>query len=167
MKMIKIAYLSDLNAIVQLRVEQQIEDWIKTSNGKDYSIFADEFEIITKNYICKRLNKTIYFALMYIEETAVSMCALEIIDNFPQITVCENSSGKSAELVSVFTAPKYRGKGYMQILLDYFLDFAVKQGYTDIVLSTNTPDAKHIYEKFGFQYISDKYYLKAKEKIKC
>ena len=55
----------------------------------------------------------------------------------------------------------------MQILLDYFLDFAIKQGYTDIVLSTNTPDAKHIYEKFGFQYISDKYYLKSKEKIRC
>lgn len=83
MKIIKIADLSDLNAIVQLRDEQQIEDWSKTSNGKDYSIFADEFEIITKNYICKRLNKTLYFALMYIEETTVSMCALEIVDNLP------------------------------------------------------------------------------------
>ena len=81
--MIKIADLSDLNQIVRLRVKQQIEDWSKTSNGKDYSIFADEFEIITKNYICKRLNKTLYFALMYIEETAVSMCALEIVDNLP------------------------------------------------------------------------------------
>ena len=125
--MIKIADLSDLNQIVRLRVKQQIEDWSKTSNGKDYSIFADEFEIITKNYICKRLNKTLYFALMYIDETAVSMCALEIVDNLPpQITVCENTSDKSAELVSVYTAPEYRGRGYMQILLDYFLDFAVK-----------------------------------------
>lgn len=68
MKMIKIADLSDLNAIVQLRVEQQIEDWIKTSNGKDYSIFADEFEIITKNYICKRLNKTIYLRLCILKK---------------------------------------------------------------------------------------------------
>lgn len=49
----------------------------------------------------------------------------------------------------------------------HLLDFALKQGYTDIVLSTNTPDAKHIYEKLGFQYISDKHYLKTKEKIKC
>lgn len=95
------------------------------------------------------------------------MCALEVKDNLPQIIVCESYSDRSAELVSVYTSPKYRGKGYMQLLLDNFLDFAIKQGYTDIVLSTNTPDAKRIYEKFGFQYISDKYYLKAKEKIKC
>lgn len=104
---------------------------------------------------------------MYIEEKAVSMCALEVKDNLPQITICENFSDKSAELVSVYTTPEYRGRGYMQLLLDYFLDFEVKQGYTDIVLSTNTPDAKHIYEKFGFRHISDKYYLKEKEKIKC
>ena len=92
---------------------------------------------------------------------------LKVKDNLTQIIVCENSSDRSAELVSVYTSPKYRGKDYMQMLLDNFLDFAVKQGYTDIVLSTNTPDAKHIYEKFGFRHISDKYYLKAKEKIKC
>ena len=42
--MIKIADLSDLNSIVRLRVEQQIEDWYKTSNGKDYSIYAVDFE---------------------------------------------------------------------------------------------------------------------------
>ena len=165
--MIKIADLSDLNQIVRLRVKQQIEDWHKTSNGKDYSIYSDELKKITRNYIRKRLNKYIYFAIMYIDEKAVSMCALEVKENLPQITICENSSDKSAELVSVYTAPEYRGRGYMQILLDYFLDFAVKQGYTDIVLSANTPDAKHIYEKFGFQYISDKYYLKSKEKIRC
>lgn len=83
MKIIKIADLSDLNAIVQLRDEQQIEDWHKTSNGKDYSIYSDEFEKITRNYIRKRLNKDIYFAIMYIDEKAVSMCALEIVDNLP------------------------------------------------------------------------------------
>lgn len=34
------------------------------------------------------------------------------------------------------------------------------------MLSTNTDDAKHIYEKFGFKYISDKYNLRLADNAK-
>lgn len=34
-----------------------------------------------------------------------------------------------------------------------------KERFCDITLTTNTPDAAHIYEKLGFQYISKKYFL--------
>lgn len=54
----------------------------------------------------------------------------------------------------------------MQSLLLFLLDFAKEQGYTDVVLITNTDDAKHIYEKFGFKYISDKYYLRLADNAK-
>lgn len=103
---------------------------------------------------------------MYIDGKAVSLCGLQVKESLPQITVCENGSEKSAELVSVYTVPDCRGRGYMQSLLLFLLDFAKEQGYTDVVLITNTDDAKHIYEKFGFKYISDKYYLRLADNAK-
>ena len=40
--------------------------------------------------------------------------------------------------------------------------FAKSKGFTEITLTTNTPDAIHIYEKFGFKEISRKYFLSLK-----
>ena len=62
-------------------------------------------------------------------------------------------------LVSVYTKPEYRGKGYQQEVLKHLLDYAKKENFNDITLTTNTPDAAHIYEKAGFKLISNKYFL--------
>ncbi len=157
---IKIAELSDIDDITTLRVEQQIEDWNHTAANRDFSKYAGDFETITKAHLLSRLNKSIYFALMYIGDAPIAMCALEEGDGLPQITVCENRNSRCGSIVSVYTKPDFRGKGYQQRLLKSLLKLAKKEGFTDITLTTNTPDAKHIYEKCGFEYISDKYYLK-------
>lgn len=157
---IKIAELSDIDSIATLRVEQQIEDWNHTAADKDYSKYAEGFKIITKNYLLSRLNKSIYFALMYIDASPIAMCALEESGSLPQITLCENKDLRCGSIVSVYTKPDFRGRGYQQRLLKSLLSFAKETGFGEITLTTNTPDAKHIYEKSGFEYISDKYYLK-------
>lgn len=157
---IKITDINDIEAIVNLRVEQQIEDWNNTSINKDFSVYTDRFTEITRDYFTRNLNKTIYFAIMYLDNLPVAICALEKPKELPQITICEKPNSLSGNLISVYTKPDYRGKGYMQKLLKELLSFAKSEKFTDITLTTNTPDAKHIYEKFGFNYISDKYYLK-------
>ncbi len=157
---IKIADFTDIESITSLRAEQQIEDWNKTAAGKEFSKYEKNFSEITKNHLLKNLNITVYFAIMYYDALPIAICALEEGDELPQITVCERPNSRSGSLVSVYTKSDYRGKGYQQKLLNLLLNFAKEQGFTDITLTTNTNDAKHIYKKFGFKYISDKYYLK-------
>ena len=77
---------------------------------------------------------------MYMDDKPVSMAALEELSELPQITVCNDKNGRHCCLVSVYTKPDYRGKDYQQKVI-------------------NTPDAIHIYEKFGFKKISSKYFL--------
>lgn len=155
----KIADMSDLESIARFRVEQQIEDWNKTNPGRDYSKHYKEFYSVTKEYLVNNLNKTIYFAMTYLDNRAVAMCALEKSSELPQITICEKPSSLHGSIVSVYTKPEYRCRGYQQALIKMLLRFASDTGFTDITLTTNTEDAKHIYKKAGFRYISDKFYL--------
>ena len=40
------------------------------------------------------------------------------------------------------------------------LQMARERGFGDVTLTTNRPDAIHVYEKAGFRHTSDKYFLK-------
>ncbi|WP_455492906.1 GNAT family N-acetyltransferase [Eubacterium sp.] len=153
-----IAGSNNIDDIIKLRVEMQIEDWNKTL-GKDFSCYCDKFAEITRKHLIDKLNKSIYFAMMYIDDAPVAMCALEELLELPQITVCSDKNGRHCCIVSVYTKPDYRGNGYQQQLIHYLLDFAKSENFNDITLTTNTPDAVHIYEKVGFKLISNKYFL--------
>ena len=96
---------------------------------------------------------------MYMDDKPVSMAALEELSELPQITVCNDKNGRHCCLVSVYTKPDYRGKDYQQKVIKRLLAFAKSKGFTEITLTTNTPDAIHIYEKLGFKKISSKYFL--------
>lgn len=158
MKKIVIAKNENINDIVDLRVEMQIEDWEQTL-GKDFSVYAKQFYEITKKHIETRLNKSLYFALMYLNEKPIAMCGIEELCELPQITVCTERNSRHCCVVSVYTKPKYRRNGYQQELIKYLLEYAKKEHFNDITLTTNTPDAAHIYEKVGFKKISSKYFL--------
>lgn len=99
-KILTIAKRVNIDDIVALRVEMKIEDWNKTLN-KDFSCYADEFAETTKKHLKKRLNKSIFFAIMYIDSKAVAICALEEPEELPQITVCSNKNSRHCCIVSV------------------------------------------------------------------
>ncbi len=159
---IKLADQQDIQALTLLRTEQQIEDWENTLPFANFKPFEFEFKEIVTRHLETCLNKTIYFEMMYIDGVPVAMCGLEELNEFPQITVCLDRNYRHGSLVSVYTRPDYRGKGYQQQLVKAMLRFANDEGFSDITLTTNTADAIHIYEKFGFRYISNKYYLDVK-----
>lgn len=158
--MIKIADKDDIEIIARMRTEQQIEDWNFTSLNKEYSKYAEQFFDLTRNYLIEKLNRKIFFAIMVLNDIPVAMCAIEILDTLPQITACELENVRAGEVVAVYTRRQYRGMGYQQRLLKFLLDFAENEGFCDLVLTTNTDDAQHIYKKLGFRYISNKYYYK-------
>lgn len=158
MKEVVIATEKNIDDIVALRVEMQIEDWNNTLS-ENYSCYAEPFADITKQHIKDKLNKSLYFALLYLNNHPIAMCGIEELSELPQITVCTDSAGRHCCVVSVYTKPEYRGNGYQQELLKYLLDFAKSEHFNDITLTTNSPDAIHIYEKLGFKQISNKYFL--------
>ena len=160
MEEIIFASIDNIDDILNLRVEQQIEDWEKTL-GKCFDEYIDAFYKITKEHLINNLNNSIYFAIMYVDGYPVAMSAVEELNELPQITLCVNNTlnNRHGWIVSVYTKPNYRGKGYQQKLIKSLLDFSKKVGFNEITLTTNTDDAKHIYEKSGFRYISDKYFL--------
>lgn len=156
---IKTAEIEDIQNIARLRALQQIEDWENTDSEKHFSQYRREFIALTAEYLRKQLNKSIYFAVMYDENEAVAICAIEETKGLPQITACSGNNTRSGSIVSVFTLPEMRSRGFAQRLIKYIIDFAYSKGFCELTLSTNTSAAKHIYEKAGFKYISDKYYL--------
>ena len=152
------ADLSHIDAITDMRVAQQVEHWTHTLD-KDFSVYAEQYRRVTEGYLRRRLNHSLLYVLKYVDNEPVAMCALEEQDELPPITVCIDNK-RHGWVVSVYTKPEHRGRGYQQALMQELLQMARERGFGDVTLTTNRPDAIHVYEKAGFRHVSDKYFLK-------
>jgi len=152
------ADLSHIEAITDMRVAQQVEHWTHTLE-KDFSVYAEQYRRVTEGYLRRRLNHSLLYVLKYVDNEPVAMCALEEQDELPPITVCIENK-RHGWVVSVYTKPEHRGRGYQQALMQELLQMARERGFGDVTLTTNRPDAIHVYEKAGFRHVSDKYFLK-------
>ena len=152
------ADLSHIEAITDMRVAQQVEHWTHTLD-KDFSVYAEQYRRVTEGYLRRRLNHSLLYVLKYVDNEPVAMCALEEQDELPPITVCIDNK-RHGWVVSVYTKPAHRGRGYQQALMQELLQMARERGFGDVTLTTNRPDAIHVYEKAGFRHVSDKYFLK-------
>lgn len=152
------ADLSHVDVIADMRVAQQVENWTNILQ-QDFAVFAAQYRVVTKEYLHRRMNHSLFFVIKYADNEPVAMCALEEQDELPPITVCMDNK-RHGWIVSVYTKPEHRGKGYQQALMKELLQLARERGFGDVTLTTNRPDAIHVYEKAGFQHTSDKYFLK-------
>ena len=152
------ADLSHIEAITSMRVAQQVEHWTHTLD-KDFSVYAEQYRRVTEGYLRRRLNHSLFYVIKYVDNEPVAMCALEEQDELPPITVCIDNK-RHGWVVSVYTKPEHRGRGYQQALMQELLQMARERGFGDVTLTTNRPDAIHVYEKAGFRHVSDKYFLK-------
>ena len=152
------ADLSHIDVITDMRVAQQVEHWTYTL-GKDFGVYAEQYRSVTASYLRRRLNHSLFYVIKYVGGEPVAMCALEEQDELPPITVCIENK-RHGWVVSVYSRPEYRGRGYQQALMQELLQMARERGFGDVTLTTNRPDAIHVYEKAGFRHVSDKYFLK-------
>ncbi len=152
------ADLSHIGVIADMRVAQQVENWTNILK-KDFSVYAEQYREVTESYLQRRLNHSLFYVIKYASGEPVAMCALEEQDELPPITVCMENK-RHGWVVSVYTKPEHRGKGYQQALMPELLKLARERGFGDVTLTTNRPDAIHVYEKAGFQHTADKYFLK-------
>lgn len=152
------ADLSHIDAIADMRVLQQVEHWTHTLE-QNFAVYAEQYREVTVSNLRRRLNHTLFYVIKYAADEPVAMCALEELDELPPITVCMDNK-RHGWIVSVYTRPEHRGKGYQQALMQELLQLARERGFGDVTLTTNRPDAIHVYEKAGFRHVSEKYFLK-------
>ena len=152
------ADLSHVDVIAEMRVKQQVEHWTNTLD-KDFSVYAQQYYAVTASYLRRRLNHSLFYVIKYAGGEPVAMCALEEQDELPPITVCMDNT-RHGWIVSVYTKPEHRGNGYQQALMKELLQLAKERGFGDVTLTTNRPDAIHVYEKAGFRHVSEKCFLK-------
>ena len=152
------ADLSHIGVIADMRVAQQVENWTNILD-QDFAVYAAQYREVTVSYLQRRLNHSLFYVLKYVADEPVAMCALEEQDELPPITVCMDNK-RHGWVVSVYTKPEHRGQGCQQALMKELLALARERGFGDVTLTTNRPDAIHVYEKAGFRHTSDKYFLK-------
>ena len=152
------ADLSHIDVIADMRVAQQVENWTNILD-KDFGVYAEQYRQVTVSYLQRRLNHSLFYVLKYVDDEPVAMSALEEQDELPPITVCMENK-RHGWVVSVYTKPEHRGRGYQQALMKELLQMARERGFGDVTLTTNRPDAIHVYEKAGFRHTADKFFLK-------
>ena len=151
---VKICTKDDIEKITEMRVSQQIEDW-----GDDFRQFAGDFYIRTEKFLRENLERNIFFCMLLVNGEPAAMSAVEDTCELPQINLCAEKNGRHGYLVSVYTKPEYRGQGYQQMLMEEILKLARIKGFTTLSLTTDNEAAKHIYTKFGFKFLSEKFNL--------
>ncbi|QUL37777.1 GNAT family N-acetyltransferase [Erythrobacter sp. JK5] len=105
-----------------------------------------------------------------LREPDVSFFAVWDIDRLAAVGALKELGDGRGELKSMRAAPKYRGKGAGEALLQHLIGEAQRRGYTWLGLETGRPaefaPAQRLYEKHGFaecpafgDYVSDEFSL--------
>ena len=109
------ADLSHIDVIADMRVAQQVENWTNILD-KDFAVYAAQYRQVTVSYLHRRLNHSLFYVIKYVDDEPVAMSALEEQDELPPITVCIDNK-RHGWVVSVYTKPEHRGRGYQQALM--------------------------------------------------
>lgn len=110
------------------------------------------FKVKTTEYIKKNINKDnllIYIAVK--DNEIISSCMLCIFETIP---LPSNYSGKTGELLNVYTKKEYRRQGHAAKLIKLLIDEARKKGVGKVNLSY-TAGGYPLYKLLGFKKIDN------------
>ena len=127
-------------------VEHRIRFVTSIRSIEDVALFRER----TRAYIAEHIDKQDLLVFLAVEgDEIVSSCMACIFETAP---LPSNLSGKSAELLNVFTVEGHRRKGHAEKLLHMMLGEAKRCSVSKIVLSY-TEDGRGLYEKLGFTHL--------------
>ena len=132
---------NDINELLNLRIEQQKEDW-----NKDYHD-VDNFKSRTKIFLKKHINKDVFILITRLNKQIIATCGLQIFNFLPQC----NDQGKIGIICNVYTKKLYRNKGIQTSLLKQTIKLANEHHLNELLLSSNNNQAISIYQKLGFK----------------
>ena len=146
MEVIRQLEISDLNSMINLRLE--IQNYDLRYPGKDKTLIDEaELEKRSRKYLEESLNDNLYLFGLFINNELVSNTGFYLEKHFPTYT---NPSGLIAYICNVYTKEEYRNKGYQKKVFNYTLKYAKDMGINKFQLSSLNEKAINMYKSFGF-----------------
>lgn len=96
-------------------------------------------------------------SLVGVRDTSTDQLAGVVILVHPGSTACRLANGNEAEMQLLGVAREYRNKGIGRHLVDSVLSLAQTNGYSKVVLWTQSTmsDAQKLYSSFGFSIVDE------------
>ena len=151
---VRLAERKDIAVICALRCAQSIEYWGLAQTDEAYRLFLAE----TESYVRRNLGNRVHFALVEVGGEVVSMSGLEVADRLPSVGT-RGKAERNATVVSCYTLPQHRGKGYMRRILSIWSTIAPLIGVDTIYLESHNPSMQLLALDEGYDYVSEKYRL--------
>lgn len=141
--MIRIASISDIESLVDMRIRLLIEAK-KDIENYDWNKYTQAL----KRYFAEGLSSGKVVA--FLAEESGSVVAISIMCFYSICPTLFNLDGKVALITDMYTVPQYRNKGIGNGLLNSIMEHAKKLGYTKVTLNA-TDSGRKLYEKYGFK----------------
>ena len=129
--------------IIEYYSSNNQEYWLSKIKCSDWSAGKFLYELLKQDKLKELVGNNVKVLLLTDESELISFCTLSDIDDI-----------ETTELIPwigfVYTFPLYRGHRYMGKLINYALDLAKSNGYSNVYIST---DQEGIYEKYGFNFL--------------
>jgi ribosomal protein S18 acetylase RimI-like enzyme len=143
------ATVKDIDMLTELRIAYLQED-LGVISGKDLEVIQGSLPL----YYEKHLNKDLIVYVARNEMDIVS-CAFLLIVEKPMSP--SFITGKTGNVLNVYTKPEYRKKGYAKKLMIMMLENAEADGVSVIELKA-TEDGYSLYKSVGFEDVVAKYH---------
>ena len=143
------ASTNDINELVELRIAYLTEDSGPMDDGVTETIRTG-----LPNYFLEHLGRdlTVYVAR---EGSCIASCVFSIVVEKPLSPAF--ITGKTANVLNVYTRPALRRRGYAKRLMEALLDDAQDRGLSVIELKA-TEDGYPLYRSVGFTDDASKYH---------
>ena len=129
--------------IIEYYSSNNQEYWLSKIKCSYWSAGKFLYELLKQDKLKELVGNNVKVLLLTDESELISFCTLSDIDDI-EITELMPWIG------FVYTFPLYRGHRYMGKLINYALDLAKSNGYSNVYIST---DQEGIYEKYGFNFL--------------
>lgn len=150
----RLARQDDVDLVCDCRCAQSIEYGGVEPSEAAYRLFRAE----TEAYVCRNLNKRVFFALIEYDGAAVSVSGLEVVDRLPAINA-QGGSEHAATVVACYTLPAHRGQGHMRQMLDAWSAIAPLLGIDVLYLESRNASMQRLALDGSFEYASEKFCL--------
>ncbi len=139
---IRVAHLSDIDEIVDMRIKM-LHEVGNATDENDTNIVSSA----SRDYFIKKF-QTGEFQVWLAEQNdkIIGVSGIQFLERPP---LYDNITGKEAVIMNVFTDPDRRGEGIASKLLKDIIDYAKENGARRITLRAIGKD-RRIYEKLGF-----------------
>lgn len=145
--MVEKADLSDIDELVNLRIDYLTEDY-----GSLTDIQAEKIRNQLPEYFRNHLNRDLFVYIVRYEEI-ISCCFLLVSEKPANPNFIH---GKTGTLMNVYTKPDFRRKGIAKKIMKFLIADAEKMGL-DFIELKSTADGYNLYKSVGFEDVFSEY----------